>query len=597
MTADTPLTVNVAMTTRTLPLVRLNFVAPQRQLVTFWLAYRWLSLLPAVWTLFPLADSTGSSLSPLALFLIVVGSTLCITLLSRTFPYTALETACFLLVDLAGAAALLAFSGDIHSPYYWHVLSPLLAGALLFQWRGALWAAAIFSPLYLLCLTFLARTDPLGLEPDRLITQLAGVWLVPLLLGYPLHLLRRQEQEQTTLHVTQAELTRQHNQLLAVHNQLEIIHDATLLLQGASEMVSVQQRVLRAVTGELGFSQAMVGLVNPVTQNLGDWQIYPPVQNWKSLVISPLPLTPESGLMAQALLDRRVHWWVNEEPLTADEVFNTWLSQSAWLMVPLALPEQPVGLLMVAAEGGPGSLAEDQLVVLSSVASQAAAALEAIDRTQRLAAEQERNRIARDIHDTIAQSLFGMVFTLDACIKMLPQHGETVQQELVELRQLADQIRHEVRRYILDTWPSELTREQFKADLDKYVAHFAPAHTFNIDFTLNGDFDRLPSVLRRSLYRVSQEALANAARHAGVDSARLTMHVEPDEVYLSISDRGKGFEPKLALAREVNREHFGLRGMCERTQALGGKCDILSQVGHGTQILVWLPVNRRGEHG
>jgi signal transduction histidine kinase len=330
---------------------------------------------------------------------------------------------------------------------------------------------------------------------------------------------------------------------------------------------------------------------------LGDWHVYPSPNHLKTSTLAPLPLTPEQGLMAQTLLDGRARWWSNQEPLAADETLNAWLSQSEWLLVPLILPEQPVGLLLVTVKGGPGSLSEDQLVVLTAVASQAAAALGTINRTRRLAMEQERNRIARDIHDTVAQSLFGMVFTLDACIRMLPQQGEAVQQELMELRQLADEVRHEIRRYILDTWPSELTWEQFKADLNKYVAHFAPAHTFHIDFTINGDYDRLPSVIRRSIYRVSQEALANAAHHAGVDSARLTLHVEPNEVYLSISDRGKGFEPKLALAREVNRERFGLRGMQERIQALGGTCDILSQIGQGSQVLVQLPVNGRYERG
>ncbi|MBI1879325.1 MAG: GAF domain-containing sensor histidine kinase [Chloroflexi bacterium] len=412
-----------------------------------------------------------------------------------------------------------------------------------------------------------------------------------------MQLLRRREQDRTALQVAQADLTRQYAQLLAAHEQLEIIHDVTLLLQGASDIQSAQQRVLRAVTGELGFSQAIIGLVNPATQSLANWQVDPLPDNFEASNLNPLPLTPEHGLMAQALLDGRARWWVHGETLTADETLNAWLSQSAWLIMPLVLPEQPVGLLLVAVEGGPGSLSEDQLVVLTAMASQAATALGTIDRAQRLAAEQERNRIARDIHDTVAQSLFGMVFTLDACIKMLPQHSETVQQELVELRHLADQVRHEVRRYILDTWPSELTQEGFIADLDKYVAHFAPAHAFQIDFTINGDFDRLPSVIRRSLYRVAQEALANAARHAGMDSARLTMHVEADEVYLSISDRGKGFEPKLALAREVNRERFGLRGIRERIHALGGTCDILSQVGQGTQILVQVPIKRRHERG
>lgn len=597
MAADLPATVNLSATPQTLPLVRLNLVAPQRELVRVWLAYRWLSLLPVIWSLAPLVISLDPTASRLFLFLIAAASTLFITVLSRTFLYTPIETVSFVAVDLIAAAALLAFGGGTYSPYYWHALSPLLAGALLFQWRGGLWAAMIFTSLYLLALLLAGQADPLTLELEPLLHQLAGVWLLPLLLGYPLQLLRRAEQSQEASCSAQDDLVQQHRQLLAAHDQLEIIHDATLLLQGASEIQSVQQRVLRAVTGELGFAQAIVGLVNPAAQHLADWQIYPPVGPAEVSILPPLLLTSEQGVIAQALLDGHARWWANEEPLSADETLNAWLSQSAWLIVPLVLPEQRVGLLLVAVAGGPGSLSEDQLVVLTAVASQAATALGTIDRTQRLAAEQERNRIARDIHDTVAQSLFGMVFTLDACIKMLPEHSETVQHELVELRQLADQVRHEIRRYILDTWPSELTEASFKADLEKYVAHFAPAHAFYIDFTFNGNFERLPSVIRRSLYRVSQEALANAARHAGVDSARLTMHVEPDEVYLSISDRGKGFEPKLALAREVNRERFGLRGIRERIQALGGTCDILSQVGQGTQVLVRLPINRRHERG
>jgi signal transduction histidine kinase len=597
MTANVPVTVKAAITAQTLPFVKLNFVAPQRRLVLFWLLYRWVSLLPAISALIVGADSSEAPLSARFLFVAAVGSSLLVTVLSRTFPSNSLELACFLLLDLVAAAALLAFSGNTHSPYYWYAFSPLLAGALLFQWRGALWAAAIFTSLYLPALALVSGLYPLSLELAQLVTQVVGIWLAPLLFGYPLALLQRLEHDQDDLILGRDDLTRQQAQSAAAHDQLEIIHDLTLRLQGAADIQSVQRRMLQVVTAELGFSQAMVGLVNSATHNLGDWQGYPTPPDGLLSAITPLPLAPEHGLMARVLLERRGCWWFNEEPLLTDEALNAWFSQSAWLILPLVLADQPVGLLLVAVEGGPGSLSEDQVVVLTAVASQAATALGTIDQTQRLAAEQERNRIARDIHDTVAQSLFGIVFTLDACIKLLPDQVETVQQELVELRHLADQVRHEFRRYILDAWPSELTQEGFKADLEKYVAHFSPTHTFHIDFTLNGAFDRLSPVIRRSLYRVSQEALANAARHAGVNSARLTMHVEPEEVYLSISDRGKGFDPKLALAREVNRERFGLRGMVERIQGLGGTCDILSQVGQGTQVLVRVPVAWRNERG
>jgi len=591
MTADTPMTAKISMRTKLLPLAKFSLAESQHHLLRWFWIYRWASLLPALW----LFQTTAGS-PALLLLLVAVSSTLLLVVLSRSFNYKLIEVVCFLGADFLGAAALLAFGGDVHSPYYWYALSPLLLAALLFQTRGVVLASATFSLLYLSTLLFSNKAYLIRDDLDSLTTQLAGLWLIPLLFGYVMARLKQESQARQELATTYTDLSRRNAELTANYQQLEIIHDWTLALQGAADIESVQQRILRAITEELGFSQAIIGLVNPSTQSLGEWRAQPS-QETLLAAVAALPLTPENGLIARKLLDRQARWWFNEEPLVTDEVFNEWLSQRTWLILPLLSQDQPTGVLLVAAEGGPGSLSEDQLVVLTAVASQAATALATIDRAQRLAAEQERNRIARDIHDTLAQSLFGMVFTLDACIKMLPRHAEIVQQELVELRQLADQVRQEIRRYILDTWPSELTWEGFKADLDKYVTHFAPAHAFYIDFTINGNFDRLPSVIRRSLYRVSQEALANAARHATVDSARLTLHVEPNEVFLSISDRGKGFDPKVALAREVSREQFGLRGMKERVQSLGGTCDILSQVDQGTQILVRLPVKRGSKRG
>jgi signal transduction histidine kinase len=589
MTAKAPATVQVSMTTESLPVIRLNSTTPQQHLFYLLLTYRWATLLPGFWFLLA-ADATVDFLL-LFFLLLVIGSTLFVSFLSRSFNPTVLEASAFLGADILGTAALVALSGATQSPYYWFALSSLLAGALLFRVRGAVLSATAFTSLYLLALFFVVNTGSVAIQLEHLGGQLAGVWLIPLLFGYPLEWLQRLPSSQALSASTDPELIRRHTELESSHRQLQIVHDLTLLLQGASDMVSVQQRVLQVVTAELGFPKAIVGLVNPLTQSLGNWHAYPAQDEFFS-AIPPLALKPENGLIARKLLDRRGRWWLQEEPLVSDEALEAWLSQTPWLILPLVLPEQSVGVLLVAVEAGPGSLSEDQLVALTAVASQAAAALGAIEHTQRLAVEQERNRIARDIHDTVAQSLFGIVFTLDACIKMLPRQAETVREELVSLREVADEVRHEVRRSILDTWPSDLTQEQFKTDLSKYVAHCAPAHAFNLDVTVNGDFDRLPSSIRRGLYRVSQEALANTARHARVDSARLTMHVEPEEVYLSITDRGRGFEPKLALAREYNREHFGLRGMCERVQAFGGTCDILSQVGHGTQVLVRVPVKR-----
>jgi signal transduction histidine kinase len=451
---------------------------------------------------------------------------------------------------------------------------------------------------------------PIVVELDWLFAQLVGIWLVAFLLAIFSDLLRQHQQSQVQLTFTHNTLARQHEELVAnhdnlarqkaelaaAHHQLEIIHDMTLLLQGASDIQSIQQRVLRAITTELKFSQAVLGLVNSTTRRLEGWQLYPPNDQLLS-VMEPLPLNSESGFMVQELLNRRGGWWFDEPALVADEVWNEWLSQTPWLMVPLIFQEQPVGLLLVTVAGGPDSVDKEQLVVLTAVASQAAMALGTIERVQQLAVEQERNRIARDIHDTVAQSLFGTVFTLDACIKMLPGQVELVQDELIELRNLAEQVHQQVRRSILNLWPSELTINQFKTDLCQYVNHYASSPGFQIDFTIGGDFDGLSPAIRRNLYRVAQEALANVVKHAGVNSARLSLYVEPHEVQLSIRDQGKGFDPKAALTRAYDREKFGLRGVCERVEALGGECEILSQIEQGSQILVRIPTDRSNGYG
>jgi signal transduction histidine kinase len=110
-------------------------------------------------------------------------------------------------------------------------------------------------------------------------------------------------------------------------------------------------------------------------------------------------------------------------------------------------------------------------------------------------------------------------------------------------------------------------------------------------FNNSGDFNSLSAGLRRTIYRMAQEALANSARHSGANYARLCLNVSADQVYLDISDQGRGFDLSTALARSFNREHFGLHGIQERAQAMGGECQIISQPGGGTRILIGLPIS------
>jgi signal transduction histidine kinase len=552
----------------------------------FLIFFRWASLIPALTTL---GQNPGQNfLPPLAVFSIAFLANTIVSILNRPLNRMVVDHAYVMGMDLLFSAFLLAVSGGSHSPYYLYALSPLLAGAFFFQARGALLTSLAFTPLYLFShFIFPVQT------PDHIVlaTHLAGIWLFPILFAYPSTLLRDINQAREALSSARDEITHKHENLATAHRQLEIIHDLTVLLQAAPDLISVQERVLGAVTTDLGFSKAVVAMVDPANEEIGGWLVYPPDSTFPQ--VKPLALKSENGEVIRTLLNHN-SFISNGQTLIQDPHLNRWLSQDQWFVMPLYLREHPVGILLVEESG----LTKERESTLMTVANQAALALGTtilcIDRARRLAVETERNRIARDIHDTVAQSLFGIVYSLDACITMLPLQADVVKKELIDLRSLANNAHEEVRRSIFDLWPSALTIELFMADLTNYVNSCCRPRSFSIIFSNNGDFNSLSSGMRRTVYRMAQEALANSARHSGAPSARLCLTVTEEEVYLVESDEGKGFDPAVALSRSQNREHFGLHGIQERARAMGGECEIISQPNAGSRIMINLPIN--GHH-
>ena len=556
----------------------------------FLVIFRWVSLLPALLTS-SINFQAEQLLPPIWALVIALVANLFITLAYRQLNELVIDHPSFLGIDLVFSASLLAISGGSHSPYYLYALSPLLAGAFFFQIRGALSVSAVFTPLYLIGNYLNNQLTLTQTDIVLLISQLAGIWLIPVLFAYPSILLREINQAREELAIARDEIVQKHENLANAHRQLEIIHDLTMLLQSAPDLISVQERVLGAVTTDLGFSKAVVALVDPAHEDVGGWLVYPTDNSFP--VTKSIPLKSENGHLLKSILTRTM-FISNGELLICDQPLNDWFSKNTWLVLPLYLREHPVGVLLVETSD---ELSRERENTLMTVANQAALALGTtilcIDRARRLAVETERNRIARDIHDTVAQSLFGIVYSLDACITMLPQKADDVRNELIELRTLANNAHEEVRRSIFDLWPSALTTEVFTADLTNYISSCCRPNTFSIVFNNNGDFNSLSAGLRRTIYRMAQEALANAARHSGAQSARLCLNICDEQVHISITDEGRGFDPSIALSRSLNREHFGLQGIRERAIAMGGSCEILSKPGAGTRILIELPTKGR----
>ncbi len=575
-------------------------VLHRQRFFVYLVAYRWGSLLVPLWITWWSSFRGSFSPTPALVFLLALVHTAFITLLHRPLNRLVLHWPPLIGIDILFSTLLIWLSGGILGPYYLYALSPLLAGAFFFYYKGAIFSAAFFMPLYLLPLLTRPQVLDSPLAFQTLLTEIVGIWLLPALVAYPAALLARLQEIHRALSRARDDLARRHDELQIAHRQLSIIHDLTISLQAAPDMETVQKRVLTVLTRDLGFSRAVIGLINPISERMEQWR-GSPADAFASPPRLSLPLTPVFSPLTTWLADPQVRWWDGGAPIVNHHELAAWIGSGPWIIFPLVLRDHPVGILLLASDRPFEDLPLTNRALLASVAEQAAVVLGTImlciGRARRLAIEYERNRIAREMHDSIAQSMFGMVLSLDACIKMLPKEPDLVRRELIDLRHLASQVREQIRQSILAIWPSELTLERFKTDLRKYARHVSQGHTFHVEFNTSKEFDELSPSVRRSLYRIAQEAIANIIRHAEVGTARLCLRVSDAHVYMAVRDLGKGFDLEEVMCREYNRERFGLRGIQERVRTLGGECEIHTQPGAGTLVLISIPVNGEGHYG
>ncbi|MCG8348636.1 MAG: histidine kinase [Chloroflexales bacterium] len=202
-----------------------------------------------------------------------------------------------------------------------------------------------------------------------------------------------------------------------------------------------------------------------------------------------------------------------------------------------------------------------------------------------LAQIEERNRLARDLHDSVSQELFSLTMLSAAAGRLIDSRPELAAAQLREIQATAQRALQETRSLIFALRPAMLDGRGLGPALRDLVPAAQERQGLQIGLSISGE-RRLPLDHEQALFRIVQEALANVARHSAVREARVTLTYHDDQVYLTISDRGKGFDP----AAPRNARSVGLDSMAERTAALGGKFHIESAPGRGTCVTVMLPV-------
>lgn len=202
--------------------------------------------------------------------------------------------------------------------------------------------------------------------------------------------------------------------------------------------------------------------------------------------------------------------------------------------------------------------------------------------------EEERRRIAFDLHDEIGQSLTSVMMGLRA-IGDRP-NPEKDQQRLADLREIVNQAVHEVRRISNGLRPAALDHLGLPAALQRLAVDASQLHDLEVESTIEAaDVESLSPPLQIALYRILQEALTNVVRHAEANHVRILVKRQGDELILEVEDDGIGLPSE---STEDQASHLGLAGMMQRTALLEGDLTLKTQPGKGTLLRARLPILR-----
>jgi PAS domain S-box-containing protein len=390
-----------------------------------------------------------------------------------------------------------------------------------------------------------------------------------------------------------AELRQLHQRL---HQRLEAVlglHEVGKLLTSASDLDAAGRRILEIAVRAARLREATLRR----RTSSGKTRI------WQRVGHAP---GATASCEARALTRARSRTLATGEPSVvrvACRHQDSGTQQRTVWCVPLVAKGDVIGVLESVGERRPAG--EPTMEILGSIALQAATALEnarlyreVADRERALhrlvqqlmaAHEDERRRLAYEIHDGFAQMAAGVQQLVEAYAHDFPSDSHAGRQRLDIAIGLARQTVSEIRRVLAGLRPTVLDDFGLARGLRAYAEGLA-AERLSVNFSETIGAQRLPSTIEIALFRLAQEALTNVRKHAGVDRAELRLSRRQSAIVLEVEDRGRGFDRTAVTHTERPGEHLGLLSMHERIEHVNGMLEIWSQSGKGTLVRAVVPI-------
>lgn len=249
-------------------------------------------------------------------------------------------------------------------------------------------------------------------------------------------------------------------------------------------------------------------------------------------------------------------------------------------LIPLESRGDRLGVLVIVGSQG-GVFSTAQLALFQSIADQLGVAVEnarLFARSEQAAVAAERNRLARDLHDAVTQTLFSSSMIADVLPKIWERNPDEGRRRLEELRQLTRGALSEMRTLLVELRPAALADTDLGDLLEHQVNAFIARTRLQVRFERSVSYNP-PVEVKEAFYRIAQEAFNNIARHAEAAQVRVRLDGEPGKMDLTIQDDGVGFD-----AQTLEHEGLGLGIMRERARSIGARLEVVSRPGRGTRL-------------
>jgi PAS domain S-box-containing protein len=266
------------------------------------------------------------------------------------------------------------------------------------------------------------------------------------------------------------------------------------------------------------------------------------------------------------------------------------------MLAPLLLGDEIVGALGIGGDRAPQRYLPEEVELAQALAQQAALAVQLArlaEQEQQNAVLHERNRMAREIHDTLAQGFTGIGLQLEAAEWEVSRAPDKALARLARARDLARQSLQEARRSVWALQPEALLHGDLPSVLRGHAEQMTHGTAVKAEVRTSGSVCLLPPEVETHLLRIGLEALTNALKHARASRVVIDLTYEPERVRLSVRDDGQGFDPEALVPSNGTNSGgggFGLRAMRERAARIGAEWTISSQPGVGTEVAVIVPL-------